>query len=978
MKHIYTLLFTILVFCQATAQTRYYVNQAATGGNNGTSWVSAFTKLEAALGLATANDEIWVAAGTYYPTSTNDRNTSFLPQSGVKLYGGFKGDETAIDQRNITTHKVVLSGDIGIPNDSTDNSYNIMYMTNPDSSTVVDGFVFQHGQADFSGNSPYYDRRKCGGALYVNAADGVACPRIRHCVFTQNFARNNGGGILLNGSGTGSVSAYIQYCTFLKNRALGSGGGVMRQGGSYDTQPVPVEDCVFIDNSAKNFGGGYFYTDSDRNDDLLFIRDTFLNNSANRGGGLFLDLGRTIGHGATIDGCVFTDNRSSSPAADIQLESLTFLPVEQVVIKNCYFSSIQTVERLSIIISLQATPTSSFAFLDNKVVGFNGSLIFFEFLGLTSCTFLGNELCNSRFRTLMNVYSRNLLFEKNKMLNNIFVDKGIDIDGNPILVKNCLVANNKLNSSPIYMDLYSAGKISVVNSTIDAGLWKFGYPPNQDTLIIHNSIFLNDYTSSNFFRAKKSAFISNSYFYNFDCDSITASNNLTCGPGIIVGVDPLFRDTANGDYRLQPCSPLINAGTNSVIAPSATDLNGNPRIQGGTVDIGAYEAGTLSLLNEPVVQPSCVAAQNGSIAIDPINACAPLSYHWSSGGIQGNTLTGLGAGIYALTVTDSRNETLVMQFNIPSVAASVTSVQTTPVMCGTTIGGTATPTVTSPNPPYQFLWSNASIDSIATQLPYGSYALTVTDARGCTGTGTATIGRMGTIQLDIQPGTISCYNSTDGSINIQAANGAAPFQWAWTNGDTTPIRTNLSAGIYSGYLLDALGCGISWNIPLDAPDTLRSNSAITPASGLNNADGGIALMPSGGTGNITAQWSNGNNTLTINNLLPGVYTVTLTDDKDCTREEVFVVDWSVGSTEHFQTAANVVVHPNPANQRLYWTGMPSGTTKVRLYAATGALVLERHVNGTSVALHEVLPGAYLLELSGETGAIVRKMVIVQR
>jgi hypothetical protein len=396
------------------------------------------------------------------------------------------------------------------------------------------------------------------------------------------------------------------------------------------------------------------------------------------------------------------------------------------------------------------------------------------------------------------------------------------------------------------------------------------------------------------------------------------------------------------------------------------------------VDIGAYEAGTLSLLNEPVVQPSCVAAQNGSIAIDPINACAPLSYHWSSGGIQGNTLTGLGAGIYALTVTDSRNETLVMQFNIPSVAASVTSVQTTPVMCGTTIGGTATPTVTSPNPPYQFLWSNASIDSIATQLPYGSYALTVTDARGCTGTGTATIGRMGTIQLDIQPGTISCYNSTDGSINIQAANGAAPFQWAWTNGDTTPIRTNLSAGIYSGYLLDALGCGISWNIPLDAPDTLRSNSAITPASGLNNADGGIALMPSGGTGNITAQWSNGNNTLTINNLLPGVYTVTLTDDKDCTREEVFVVDWSVGSTEHFQTAANVVVHPNPANQRLYWTGMPSGTTKVRLYAATGALVLERHVNGTSVALHEVLPGAYLLELSGETGAIVRKMVIVQR
>ena len=71
MKHIYTLLFTILLSCQATAQTRYYINQAATGDNNGTSWASAFTKLDAALSLATANDEIWVAAGIYYPINTS-------------------------------------------------------------------------------------------------------------------------------------------------------------------------------------------------------------------------------------------------------------------------------------------------------------------------------------------------------------------------------------------------------------------------------------------------------------------------------------------------------------------------------------------------------------------------------------------------------------------------------------------------------------------------------------------------------------------------------------------------------------------------------------------------------------------------------------------------------------------------------------------------------------------------------------------
>ncbi|MCX7001186.1 MAG: hypothetical protein NT106_12970, partial [Candidatus Sumerlaeota bacterium] len=78
-----------------------YVNKNATGANNGNSWADAYTTIQAGINDAdVANDEVWVAQGTYPEAITM--------LSGVKLYGGFNGTETLRSQRNWTTNVTTI------------------------------------------------------------------------------------------------------------------------------------------------------------------------------------------------------------------------------------------------------------------------------------------------------------------------------------------------------------------------------------------------------------------------------------------------------------------------------------------------------------------------------------------------------------------------------------------------------------------------------------------------------------------------------------------------------------------------------------------------------------------------------------------------------------------------------------------------------------------------------------------------------
>jgi hypothetical protein len=108
-----------LLFAATVQAGPCFVDQSASGSDDGSTWVDAYVDLQSALGNALCS-EIWVAAGIYRPTSDpNDREATFLVGQGVSVYGGFAGGEAQLDERDWQVNVTVLSGDIDA-NDAVD------------------------------------------------------------------------------------------------------------------------------------------------------------------------------------------------------------------------------------------------------------------------------------------------------------------------------------------------------------------------------------------------------------------------------------------------------------------------------------------------------------------------------------------------------------------------------------------------------------------------------------------------------------------------------------------------------------------------------------------------------------------------------------------------------------------------------------------------------------------------------------------
>ncbi|MBS3784557.1 MAG: hypothetical protein KGY78_08935, partial [Anaerolineae bacterium] len=185
-----------------------YVDGRATGAGNGTSWADACISLQVALNAAVSGSQIWVAEGTYIPGI--DRASTFQLKNGVELYGGFPRGGSTMDDRDPWRYTTILSGEIGNPDQETDNCWHVVTGSGTDSTAVLDGFRVTEGHA--SG-----EHEEAGGGM-INTAGS---PTVRNAVFLRNYASKYGGAIA-----NWSSSPTMENVAFYGNRADAWGGAV--------------------------------------------------------------------------------------------------------------------------------------------------------------------------------------------------------------------------------------------------------------------------------------------------------------------------------------------------------------------------------------------------------------------------------------------------------------------------------------------------------------------------------------------------------------------------------------------------------------------------------------------------------------------------------------------------------------------------------------------------------------------------------
>lgn len=304
---------------------------------------------------------------------------------------------------------------------------------------------------------------------------------------------------------------------------------------------------------------------------------------------------------------------------------------------------------------------------------------------------------------------------------------------------------------------------------------------------------------------------------------------------------------------------------------------------------------------------SCNGAGDGAVDLTVSGGFAPYTFSWNGGAFSTEDLTGVTAGDYTVVVTDSSGCSITLTGTVsePDVLSAPVTIKTFGnggyhVSCFGNSDGELTANTTGGTPPYSYLWSDGQLASSAIGLGLGSYSVTVTDANGCTATGSES--------LFLEPGpftsevsalvypngfNVSCFGASDGAIDLTVTGGEPPFVYSWTlNGapdayfDEDP--TNVPGGLYTVNVVDtSLGCIVRDTITLTEPTEIVP--VLTPSlypGGVNIStqfgnDGSIDLEVSGGAAPYTYAWSNGETTQDIDSLTAGLYECTITDTTGC-------------------------------------------------------------------------------------------------
>lgn len=325
--------------------------------------------------------------------------------------------------------------------------------------------------------------------------------------------------------------------------------------------------------------------------------------------------------------------------------------------------------------------------------------------------------------------------------------------------------------------------------------------------------------------------------------STSPACNGTCNGSVTANVNG-----GNSPYSFQWSNGQTSATATSVCAGSytVTVTDATNCVASSTVTVSQPPAliATVSVNNNPCLISATAGASGGT---------SGYSYLWSNGQ-NTQTSTGLSAGTYTVTVTDANNCNQTASADVTSNPTNITASATVAdVSCNGANDGLAAASASGGISPYNYLWSNGQGTASATGLSAGTYYFTVTDANGCSGSGSAAISEPSLLTGPASSTNVSCNGGSNGTASATASGGISPYTYLWSTGAGTPNITSLPSGTYSISITDNNGCTSVSSTVVSEPPALTLVSTSNPETcGMNNGTG--TVNANGGTAPYIYQW----------------------------------------------------------------------------------------------------------------------------
>lgn len=394
--------------------------------------------------------------------------------------------------------------------------------------------------------------------------------------------------------------------------------------------------------------------------------------------------------------------------------------------------------------------------------------------------------------------------------------------------------------------------------------------------------------------------------------TVTATDEDGCAAvdSVVIGADDTFLLTFNSENASCDVAPngmavveVVNA--NGPYSYQWNDANNTtndtlPNVPSGTytvtvtdgygctaVDSVEVQADDIFALIFSTTNATCDVAENGAAVVAATGGTGPYSYTWNDlNSTTGDTLTGVVAGTYGVTVTDAFGCAAVDSVSVAADDVFDLTFASSGTSCSLAANGSAIVTPSGGSGPYSYSWNdlNGTTSDTLMGVTAGIYTVTVTDVFGCAAIDSIEITVDDIFELQFNARGASCSLANDGSARVAVVNGTPPFTYQWNdiNNTTSDTVVNLAAGIYAVTVSDQWGCMAVDSVEIVNLPPFALQFEIRNAACVAASNGQIIVDALGKTG-ITFTWDDPNNTVndTLQNLAAGTYNVTATDVFGC-------------------------------------------------------------------------------------------------